>query len=397
MSGNCEVSQMEAELSEKFRRLVEVGLALTAERDVTVLLGRILLEARRFTGAEGGTLYLVTPERKLQFSVVQNDRLGFSENLTGNGSRSVTMEVSPTSIAGRVTESGAPLNIPDVYDLPVDCGYQFDRSFDLKTGYRSHSMLVVPMKTPVGEIAGVIQLINARCPESGELMAFPREHEELVLCLASQAAVALDNAQLTDNLQRAYSEAIHHLARAAEFRDQDTGAHIDRVSRYAEAIAGSMGFPSAYVSNILLASTLHDIGKLGIPDRILQKPAKLTSEEYTEMQCHATLGTEILAGSKNPMLHLAGEIALTHHERWDGKGYPRGLKGDEIPVSGQICAVADVFDALASARCYKKAFTVDEAGEFIKKERGSHFSPPVVDAFFRVWEKIVQIQKEFSS
>jgi len=383
---------LESDLSEKFRRLVEVGLALTSERDVSVLLGRILFEARRFTGAEAGTLYLVIPEGKLLFSVVQNDKLGHSEVLVGNGSQPITIGISPTSIAGLVAGTGSTLNIPDVHDLPESCGFHFDSSFDLKTGYCSRSMLVVPMKTPDGTIVGVIQLINARHPETGEVTTFSKENEELVLCLASQAAVALNNAKLTSELQLAYSEAIHRLARAAEFRDHDTGAHIERVSRYAAAIAEALELPSAEVSKILLASTLHDIGKLAIPDSILQKPEKLTSGEYAEMQCHAKLGADLLAGSENPTLRLAAEIAYCHHEKWDGTGYPRGLRGDEIPLSAQICAVADVFDALASARCYKTALSLEDACEFLRKEAGHHFSPRVVKAFFEVMDKITKIR-----
>lgn len=396
MSGNCVASPVEAELAEKFRRLVDVGLALTAERDLTVLLGRILLEARLFTCAEAGTLYLVTPERKLQFSVVQNDILDHSEVLVGNGSQPITIDISANSIAGWVTETGSTLNLPDVYDIPESRGFQFDRSFDLKTGYRSRSMLVVPMKSPDGKIVGIIQLINARRPGSGDCTIFSKEHEDLLLCLASQAAVALGNARLTSELNRAYIEAIHHLAKAAEFRDKDTGGHIERVSRYAAAIAEAMGFPPSYISTLLLAATLHDIGKLAIPDRVLQKPGKLTSDEYSEMKCHAKLGAELLSGSENPMLHLAAEIALSHHERWDGSGYPLGLKGDEIPVAGQIVAVADVFDALCSARCYKTGRKMEEACEFIKLESGHHFSPHVVEVFFQIQDRISQIQKEFS-
>ena len=397
MSGNRGVSPLESDLSEKFRRLVEVGLALTSERDVSVLLGRILFEARRFTGAEAGTLYLVTPDGKLQFSVVQNDKLGHSEVLVGNGSQPITIEISPTSIAGLVAGTGSTLNIPDVHDLPESCGFQFDSSFDLKTGYCSRSMLVVPMKTPDGHITGVIQLINAGRPGTDEGTTFSKENEELVLCLASQAAVALNNARLTSELQLAYSEAIHRLGRAAEFRDHDTGEHIERVSRYAAAIAEAMKFPPAEVSKILLASTLHDIGKLAIPDCILQKPSGLTDEEYAEMKRHAELGADILARSENPTMHLAAEIALSHHEKWDGTGYPRGLKSDEIPVSGQICAVADVFDALSSARCYKKPMSLEEACDFIRTQTGHHFSPQVVEAFFGVIDKIAKIQKEFST
>ena len=253
-------------------------------------------------------------------------------------------------------------------------------------------MLVVPMTTPDGHVVGVIQLLNARCPGSDKITAFPKEHEELVLCLASQAAVALNNARLTSELQFAYSEAIHHLARAAEFRDHDTGEHIERVSRYAAAVAEALGLPPAEVSKVLLASTLHDIGKLAIPDCILQKPGKLTSGEYAEMQCHAKLGADILEGSENPTLRLAAEIAFCHHEKWDGTGYPRGLQGDEIPLAAQICAVADVFDALSSARCYKTALSLEEACAFLRKETGHHFSPRVVMAFFEVIDKITAIR-----
>jgi len=209
--------------------------------------------------------------------------------------------------------------------------------------------------------------------------------------------VALNNARLTSELRLAYSEAIHRLARAAEFRDHDTGEHIERVSRYAAAIAEALGFSPDAVSQILLASTLHDIGKLAIPDCILQKPGGLTDGEYAEMKRHAELGADLLARSENPTLHLAAEIAFSHHEKWDGTGYPRGLKGDEIPVSAQICAVADVFDALSSARCYKKPMSLEEACEFIRKQTGHHFSPRVVEAFFQVIDKIAGIQKEFSA
>jgi putative two-component system response regulator len=257
-------------------------------------------------------------------------------------------------------------------------------------------MLVVPMKNPQGKIVGVIQLINARAPGAGEEGPFSSELEGLVLCLASQAAVALDNAQLTDELRRSYAEAIHHLAKAAEFRDKETGRHVERVGRYAAAIAEAMELPPAYISDLLLASTLHDIGKLAIPDCILHKPGKLTTGEFTEMKCHARLGADILAESENPVLQLAAEIAHTHHEHWDGSGYPRGLKGDEIPLSGQICAVADVFDALCSARCYKSGFEIQEACDIMRRESGRHFSPAVMEVFLGTLDRIAEIQDEFS-
>lgn len=198
------------------------------------------------------------------------------------------------------------------------------------------------------------------------------------------------------NLKHASLTTIYHLSRAAEYKDEDTGEHIRRMSNYAAAIARQMNLGERVVEGILYAAPMHDIGKLGVPDRVLLKPGKLDREEWELMKQHTVIGASILEGGKTEFIRLASVIALTHHEKWDGSGYPRGLAGKKIPLAGRITAVADVFDALTSKRPYKEAMTFEKAMEIIKGESGSHFDPEVVEAFLSIEDIIVQI-KEGSS
>jgi putative two-component system response regulator len=183
------------------------------------------------------------------------------------------------------------------------------------------------------------------------------------------------------SLRRSREETINRLARAAELRDDDTGSHIERVSRYSELIAARLGHDPDQREQLRIASPMHDVGKIGIADAILHKPGPLDPGERAEMQRHAEIGRGILAGSGAEILDLAAEIAWTHHERFDGGGYPRGLEGDQIPLEGRIVAVADVFDALTNDRVYRPAFSYADAIEMMRAERGSHFDPEVLDAF----------------
>jgi putative two-component system response regulator len=218
----------------------------------------------------------------------------------------------------------------------------------------------------------------------------------------------------TAELMLSRLELIHCLAKLAEFRDNETGHHVVRVGRYAGILARQMGLDRAVCELIELAAPLHDIGKIGIGDDILRKPGKLTPEEFETMQRHVGLGKrvfqplshseslqlrahtrlgEMMIGvGSSPLLRMASEIALTHHERWDGNGYPIGLKGTDIPLSGRIVAVADVFDALSSKRIYKPAFPIDKCFEILQEESGSHFDPSVVNAFMKVRDEIVRIR-----
>ena len=195
-------------------------------------------------------------------------------------------------------------------------------------------------------------------------------------------------------LQESYIDTIHRLALAAEYKDEDTGDHIKRMSRYCSLIAEKLDLPSKEVQNILYASPMHDVGKIGIPDSILIKPGKLTKEEFEIMKTHSIIGANILAYSESEIIQFAEQIALSHHEKWNGKGYPQGLSGDKIPLSGRIVGLADVFDALTSKRPYKDPFPVEKAIDIIKQERGEHFDPDVVDVFLENIDEILKIKEE---
>jgi HD-GYP domain-containing protein (c-di-GMP phosphodiesterase class II)/CHASE3 domain sensor protein len=187
--------------------------------------------------------------------------------------------------------------------------------------------------------------------------------------------------QRTRDLQGARVELLKRLALAAEFRDDETHEHTERVGRSAGRIARAMGLNAEVVALLELAAPLHDVGKIGIPDEILLKPARLTEEEYEAIKSHTRMGADLLAESNSPVLQMGEAIALNHHERWDGTGYPRGLAGEDIPLVGRIVAVADVFDALTHARQYKEPWPVDLAVDEIRSESGHHFDPAVVEAF----------------
>lgn len=199
----------------------------------------------------------------------------------------------------------------------------------------------------------------------------------------------------TKALREAQFDVMRRLALAAEFRDNKTGTHIERMGNYCAKFAQALGLNNEECENILHASPLHDVGKIGIPDRILLKPGTFTPEEFEIMKTHTTIGAQLLSGSNSPVMKLAEIIALTHQEKWDGNGYPRGLKADEIPLPGQICSVCDVFDALTTARPYKKAWSTDAAVAEMQRSRGTHFQPRLIDRFVEILPEIEKIKKNY--
>ncbi|TAN51808.1 MAG: response regulator [Methylococcaceae bacterium] len=201
--------------------------------------------------------------------------------------------------------------------------------------------------------------------------------------------------QRTQELENTRLEIIRRLGRAAEYRDNETGAHVIRMSKYCALLGEQVGMDVKACELLLNASPMHDIGKIGIPDRILLKPGKLDAEEWAIMQTHAAIGAEMLSGHDSELLQMAEVIALTHHEKWDGTGYPRQLKGEDIPVVGRITAVCDVFDALTSVRPYKKAWSVADALAELEKLRGSHFDPLLVDKFHNIVQDVLKIKEQF--
>jgi putative two-component system response regulator len=190
-------------------------------------------------------------------------------------------------------------------------------------------------------------------------------------------------------------ETIYRLSKAAEYKDEDTGAHIKLMSRYSAAVARRMGLAESTVETILYAAPMHDVGKIGIPDQILMKPGRLDPAEWEIMKQHTVIGAKILEGSEAEFIRIGESIAQHHHEKWDGSGYPNGLKGIKIPIAGRIAAIADVFDALTYKRSYKVAFSVEKSLAIIREGRGSHFDPDVVDAFFAIQDEILAIMKRY--
>jgi putative two-component system response regulator len=224
------------------------------------------------------------------------------------------------------------------------------------------------------------------------LLALEKAHRELAN--RNNSLEAIVNVR-TEALRRTQLQVVQKLGRAAEYRDNETGAHILRMSNISALLARQLGFNDEYVQDILHASPMHDVGKIAIPDSILLKPGKFTPDEWEIMKTHTTLGYRILSGADSKLLNLASEIALYHHEKWDGSGYPDGLKGDAIPVSCRIVAAADVFDALLSHRPYKQPWALDDAMNYMNAQNGLHFDPQIIDIFNANLAQIVEIRSRY--
>jgi putative two-component system response regulator len=197
----------------------------------------------------------------------------------------------------------------------------------------------------------------------------------------------------TLELENSRLEIIRRLGLAAEYKDNETGNHVLRMSLFSQMLGKAIGFTDDHAETLLNAAPMHDIGKIGIPDRVLLKPGKLDEEEWKIMQSHVEIGAELLSGSEHPLLSMARNIALTHHEKWNGTGYPNGLAGEEIPIEGRICAICDVFDALTSERPYKEAWPIEKAMDLIRKESGVHFDPNLVEKFELILEDVLAVRK----
>lgn len=230
-----------------------------------------------------------------------------------------------------------------------------------------------------------------------------KDHEQALDSLTRQlSSYAVDFKRVYDRLNEQYLETkaahldtIYRLSLAAEYRDQETGDHIKRLSRYSAVVADRMGLKPTEVELILYASPMHDVGKIGIPDSILLKPGKLTAEEFEIIKSHTVIGAKILEGSQSDVIQQAQVIALNHHEKWNGQGYPNRLKRTKIPLAARIVGLVDVFDALTTKRPYKDAYPLKLACDIIEKERGQSFDPEVVDAFTGAMETILEVRGEY--
>ena len=298
-----------------------------------------------------------------------------------------------TGIAGSVVQTGETINIKDAYN-----DERFNKEIDHQTGYETKSVLCMPIRNMSHEIIGAFQVLNKK---GG---SFTQKDEDLLIAIGSSAGIALENAtlfnrqkQFIEEQKQLLSSFIDTLSASIDARDKITAGHSERVTKYAVLICTKLQMKEDELELVRHASLLHDIGKIGIKDYILQKEGALTKEEYKEIQQHAKITYDILSRiTWSKYFQDVARIAASHHEKWDGSGYPEGRSGQNIPLSARIMAVADVFDALVSVRCYKSAFSVDRAMSIIQSDAGKHFDPLLAHIFIEHREEVERIMNEDS-
>lgn len=296
-------------------------------------------------------------------------------------------------------------NMPDLvivdYMMPAPDGLEFIRRFRAEARFGKDIPILMITANDQKEVR--YQALEAG---ANDFLTKPVDSSEFTARIKNMLALREGQKKLTDHaawlagevarataqIRAREKEIILRLSKATDYRDPETGAHILRMAHYARHIAANLGLSLADQELILEAAPMHDIGKVGVPDHVLLKPGKYEPEEFEIMKRHSRIGYEILAGSTAPVLQAGAEIALTHHEKFNGSGYPDGLKGEAIPLFGRIAAVADVFDALTSVRPYKAAWETERAVELLRSEVGLHFDPACVDAFLANWENVLEIK-----
>lgn len=297
-------------------------------------------------------------------------------------------------LAGHSIATGQPIFIDDAYSNEPYRTVLNNGALktDQQTGYRTKGMMVIPFRNNEGEIMGCYQAINKMTPSE---VFSDRDLRNLTLA-ASYSGKSIESAMLAEEIEETQKEIIFTMGEIGESRSKETGNHVKRVAEYSYILAQSLGMAKSEAELLKMASPMHDIGKVAIPDSVLKKPGKLTEEEYEVMKTHAEIGYNLLKNSKRNILKTAAIVAEQHHEKWNGKGYPRGLAGEEIHIFGRITGIADVFDALASDRVYKKAWELDRILNLFKEERGHHFDPAVVDAFMASLPRILDVRDKYA-
>lgn len=411
--------------SKKLNDIIRLSTELNTVHDLDILLEKILTEARGILNADAGSIQIREGD-ELVFSHVQTDslqrKLPPGEKLPYTTYRT---KINKSSISGYAALTGEILNLPDAYRIPAGAPYRFDPTSDRKSGYLTRSMITIPLKNNRNEVLGVMQIINALAPDTGEKCGndsglhcapFDASDEMIALHFANIASMILQRAQMTRAL-------ILRMISMAELRDpKETGPHVNRVATYSvelyEAWARRKSIPPGEIEQkkdiLRMAAMLHDVGKVAVSDLILKKPSRFTPEEFNIMKTHSIQGARLFKYRQSEFDEMSAEVALTHHENWDGTGYPGKidadtgepieknpdgtavpLKGEEIPIFGRIVALADVFDALSSKRVYKDAWEEKSVLEEIRNMSGKKFDPELVDIFFERLDVIRSIMKRY--
>jgi HD-GYP domain-containing protein (c-di-GMP phosphodiesterase class II) len=382
------------------------------------LLSRVLLKSRRLTEAEAGTVFIARgrgTSKQLEAADTQNDRLDLEP-------ANFVVPISTSSIAGYTAATGETVFVADLYNIPEELPFKFDRSFDRDHGYQSRSMLSFPLLNHDRNVIGVVQLINRLDASENGPVPFEREQADLIVPFNHIVGGAIERADMVDRIsaqnvrlrdrnrllreqrariaalqdetEEAFQISINLLSRAAELHDENTAQHVERVNEYSSFLAGKLGKPRKFCDEIRYSAQLHDVGKMSVNVAILRKQGPLDENERSEMMRHPEYGFQILSASDR--LQMAAEIALNHHEQWDGSGYPAGRKGNEIPVSARIVALADIYDALRSERPYKPGYSHEETSRIVLEgdhrfTPASHLDPKLLEIFAKHHEGMAEV------
>jgi HD-GYP domain-containing protein (c-di-GMP phosphodiesterase class II) len=366
--------QNELQSEELLAVIFEYMGKITAETDLDKLLMILADLGKSLVLADRCTVWLHNPETHQLWTIVAHgiERVIIPEK---------------SGFIGHSFSTGESIIVKDAYE-----DARFNEAIDRSTGYRTKSVLCIPFRNSEGVVIGAFQAINKMTVSE----IFTERDKEVLTLAASYSGKSLESSILRNELIETQREMIETMGEIGESRSQETGHHVKRVAKYSYELAKLAGLSESQSRLLKLASPMHDIGKVAIPDTILLKPGPLSKEEFDLMKTHTSIGYHVFKHSSRQLLRTAAIIAHEHHEKWDGTGYPNGLKEQEIHIFGRITAIADVFDALSSERVYKKAWSMEEIMTYLLEQRGKHFDPSLIDLFLQNIDTFIDIRHEYA-
>lgn len=352
----------------KLDTLLEFGKEVAKENDLDKLLLHMANFARKLLDADRCSIFIYEEDKnelwtRVAHGIEGDIRIDAKKGIAGNAATSQKNQV-----------------IEDAYQ-----DFRFNPAIDKKTGYHTKTILAVPLIDHLNKTVGVFQVLNKH---NG---VFGKSDIRLLQLISNHASASIENALLTYKVKQNHLKVINKLSTAAELKEKDTSNHTKRVGEYSALIAQKLNFSEDEVELLRFTAPMHDVGKIGISDTIILKTSKLTDEEFEIMKTHPVLGSNLLKDEESDFLQMASIIALDHHEKYDGSGYPNGKKGDEISLYGRIVSLADVFDALTTKRPYKEAWDFEKSINYIKQLSGTQFDPKLVDIFEKNYEEVKSI------
>ncbi len=356
----------------KLELLLNVSSELALEKDLKTILMKLTNVAKKLLNADICSIFLHDGKTHELWTIVAE--------------RVSEIRISDDKgIAGQVFQNGEILHILDAYQDP-----RFDQDTDRRIGYHTKNMLVIPLINNKGITFGVLEIINKLDDTS-----FDHEDIDLLKHITLYVGSIIENFYLNDIIKQVHKDLVYKLASVTKFKDKETQNHIIRVGLYCTVLARELHWEEEKIELIQLAAPMHDIGKVGIPDHILLKPGLLEDGEREIIKKHSQYGFEILQGADSDLLQLAAKIAIEHHEKWDGSGYPNALSGENISIEGRMTAISDVFDALTSSRPYKEPWSFARALDYIEAEKGKHFDPSLARLFIEKAAEMIQIKEDY--